>query len=952
MQRQFRVGFCVLLAVLGFGSAQAALVLSPAGVYDFGKVAVGSTAEKILTLSNIGPSPVGIKGFSTLKMPGPFTQSNNCPTQLSANASCQIKLLFTPNNMDVSMGGVVMMQLSVMADISVDGSPFSFSGTAVASTTTGTTTTGTTTTGTAAGKLVLSPPGPLNFGKVLIGQPATKLLALTNVGSTTATISSVATLSAPFSLRSLCGTSLAPGATCTLVITYAPTDKDTATASASLAVTASVPVDGSPYAIAATRSAAGAVGLALSPIDNFNFGPIKIGTTSSTTLTLRNSAQTAATIQKIAALALPFAQQNNCPATLVPGGACQINVSYTPNRAEFLTGEPSTANLVVTSVPPIPSYGLMGGPETEDATLTLTPSGPIDFGAVAVGKVAQKTFTVTNSGKGAAKVNLPEVLPPFSIAANTVGPSGCDGVGFVQGGSSCTFVVQYTPGGREVQIGGPVSSSLRVPGSTSVTGSPLTLTGTASGGDAILSLTPSGPFQFGGVRVGEIGNRVITLSNDGGTAATITGFTGLSKPYSVKHNCPTSLAAGLSCQLSVSFAPTADDLNNTASTQATLTVAASASVTGSPYIFSSEPRAAPTQSPTLRLSPAGPLSFGTVDVGKVGVTTLTLSNTGNAAAQISGFTGLSNPFAVDSDCPTFLRPAGICSIRLRYAPTSSDSASSSADLTVVASVATTGSPFSVSGSAKSSTASEVPTAFTFDTATGVPLNTSAQSNAITVVGITKPVAVKVSNGQYSINDLSYTADVGAARPGDTIRLRATSSTDYNQSVTATLTVGSVSADFVVKSQTQTFTINSTGISGSNVVVQPTGTTSKQTLNVQVTLADVTSITQAAQSGQFADSSSGDYKVFVAALVPAGTLGFTVPTIFLKDLTSNFVGVGSPLAAFLENVLLNSQDTAVKLDVLSDVDFGVISGTEFYIGYGLTDAEMLSSNRYRAFYKVP
>lgn len=936
------VGLSALLALCTFSLAQAAMVLSPSTAFDFGKVTVGTTTEKLLTLSNTGPTAVGIKSFSGILTPGPYTQTNTCPATLAANASCQIKLVFAPTTLDLSMmGGVIKMQVIVQADIPVDGSPFSFSGTATASTgTIGSTPT--TPTIPLGGTLVLSPPSPLNFGTVLLGQSAMKQLTLTNVGSTSATLSSISKLSAPFTLTNACGTSLAPGASCRLAITYSPTSKDSA--SASLTVAGSVGVIGSPYSISATPSTAGTVGLALSPIDMYDFGPIKVGTTSTTTITLRNSAQTAASIRSIAALTLPFAQQHNCPTSLNAGASCQIKVSYTPTAEEFKTGQPSTTELVITSVPAIAKYGLRGGPETEDATLTLTPSGTVDFGAVAVGKSAQKSFTVTNSGKGAAKVNLPEVFPPFSIASGT-----CDGVGFVAGGSSCNFVVQYTPGGREVQLAAAVTGTLRVPGSTKVTGSPLTLSGTASGGDAILSLTPSGPFQFGGVRVGEIGNRVITLSNDGGTAATLSSFTGLAAPYTLKHNCPTSLAAGSFCQLSVSFAPTAADLSNSASALATLTVAASTSVTGSPYVFTSEPRAAPSQLPVLSLSPAGPFSFGTIDVGKVGSKTLTLSNTGNAPAQISGFTGLGNPFVVDSDCPTFLRPAGSCSVKLRYAPTATDSASSSAELTVVASVAVTGSPFLLSGAAKISVASETPAAFTFDTANGVPLNTSTQSNAITVSGITKPVAVKVSNGQYSINDLAYTSDIGAARPGDTIRLRATSSSDYSQTVTASLTVGSATADFVVKTLTQTFSLDATGISASNVVVQPTGANSKQSLDVLVTLGDVTSSTT--QAGRFA-ASSGDYKLYVAVLLPTGTLSFTSPTLLVKDSSSNYVGVASPLAAYLENVLLNSQDTAIKLNVLSDFDFGLISGTEFYLGYGLSDTEMLSAKRYRAFYKVP
>jgi len=303
-----------------------------------------------------------------------------------------------------------------------------------------------------------------------------------------------------------------------------------------------------------------------------------------------------------------------------------------------------------------------------------------------------------------------------------------------------------------------------------------------------------------------------------------------------------------------------------------------------------------------------------------------------------------------------LQPGGSCEVKLTYAPMLSDTGSGAAStsLSVAASVAVSGSPLALVATPQTSAPSDTPTALSFDAARGVPLNIPVQSNAVTISGITRTVPVRISNGTYSINGQAYTADVSAARPGDTIKVRVTSSTDYNAAVTATLKVGTVSTDFTVTTQTQTFVLDGTGISPSNVVVQSTGTTSKQSLSLQLTLGDVTSTTassQAVHGGQFAASSS-DYKLYVAALTPAGTLGLANPTFFTRDIKANYVVAGSPLAAYLENVQLNSQDSAVKLDILSDLDFGLISGTEFYIGYGLSDSEMVSSKRFRAFYKVP
>lgn len=935
-----------LLAALALDSAQAAMLLSPTGPLDFGKVAVGATATKTLTLTNSGSAAVPIRGIEGLMVPGPITQTNTCGTALAANATCQISLTFAPTAADANIGSTVTMQLKVNADVAVDGSPYSLTGSISSATTTGSTTPGGT---DGQAMLILTPPGPLAFGTVLNGQTETRLLNLTNMGFVDATSISVPALSAPFTLRNGCGATLAPRSACTITVIYAPNDTTPTAAKASVTVNASVAVGGSPYAVTATSSSAGAVGLAFTPAGSFNFGSVKVGTTSTSTLTLRNSAGTAATINNIPALTPPFGQTNNCPAKLAPGGSCQVKVSYTPTAAEFSTGVPSSTNLLVDASPAIAAYGLQGGPQTEKAILTLAPAGPFDFGNVAGGQTSRKTFTISNTGTETAKVTDVHVEPPFSIL-----PDSCHDT-FVPPGQSCPIIVQYNPGGREVELGGPLTGSVEAFASTVIVNAPLTVTGTAVGGDANLSLNPSGPFQFGGVRVGEIGNRVLRLSNYGGTAASITGFTGLSKPYSVSHNCSTSLRAGGFCDVTVSFAPTAADIGNATSAQGTLTVSASSAVTNSPYLFTADPRTAQAQTATLALSPAGPYSFGSVPAGKVVTTKVTLTNSGSASAQIFGFTGLSAPFSVDSPCPTFLLPGGSCEVKLTYAPLLTDATggAASASLAVAASVVVSGSPLALTATPQTSTASDTPTAFSFDAARGVPLNIPVQSNAVTISGITRTVPVRISNGTYSINGQAYTADVSAARPGDTIKVRVSSSTDYSTPVTATLKVGTVSADFVVTTQTQTFVLDGTGISPSNVVVQSTGTSSKQTLSLQLTLGDVISSTassQAVRDGKFA--ASADYKLYVAALTPAGTLGLANPTFFTRDIKANYVIASSPLAAYLENVQLYSQDTAVKLDILSDLDFGLISGTEFYIGYGLSDGEMITSKRFRAFYKVP
>lgn len=917
------------------GVSGPALDLSPPGPLDFGPVPIGGVVSKNLLLRNIGTADATISSIASL--PPPFSLSNSCPTLLRPGTSCNLTVSFGPRTSD-TVGTAASTSLSVTGSVSVSNSPYRISGVPGTPTNTPTTT----------ATLSLSPLGPFNFGKILVGQIASRVLTLTNTGSGSATINGFLPLAPPYTFRNNCPGMLAPGASCTLVVDYTPKPNDPAESKADLVINASVAVAGSPYAFTASTGAAGTVGVDLAPLGPFNFGPVRVGDTRSSVLQLRNSGLTPATISSVSKPTAPFSvSRTTCGSSLQPGTRCEIEVTYSPTTADANTTE-SRSQLTIVANPPVAGspYGLVGSPQTGNSSLAISPTGTIDFGSVAVGQSSSKTFTLSNTGTGAASLKPPMLPPPFTFTTDCTSTLAV--------GASCKINVTYTPTAAELNVGRPIQILLGVPSSAVITGLPLTLTGTASAGTGGLTLTPPGPFMFGRVRVGEIGNRVINLINNGGSTATLNGFAGISKPFDLKHNCPTSLAPGRACQLSVSFSPAASDLA-TANASAKLTIDADVTVIGSPYTFSSVPADAPMAFPVLALSPAGPFDFGTVDAGQVVTKVLTLTNTGTAPGQLNGFTGLSNPFTAQSNCPTFLRPSGQCQVQIRYAPTNADvsSGTTSGELTVAGSVKVTGSPFAVSGTPKDATAKTDPDAFTFEEAKGVALNTPTQSNIVTIKGITRATLVSILGGEYSINGLPYTSSPGAIRPGDTVRVRVTSSSDYNDAVTASLTIGTVSADFIATTLAQSFTVTGDGISANNLVVEPTGSGTTQSLNVEVTLADVlgAATVTAAANGRFAEE-VGEYKVYVAGLVPAGALGLTTPTFYMKDITANWVGAGSPLAAYLENVLLYSQDSAVKLDVLSDFDFGTISGVEFYLGYGLTDTEMFSTGRYRAFYKVP
>jgi Protein of unknown function (DUF3443)/Abnormal spindle-like microcephaly-assoc'd, ASPM-SPD-2-Hydin len=100
----------------------------------------------------------------------------------------------------------------------------------------------------------------LSFGSQTVGSPSTKALTVTNTGTATLVISSVTVTGVSFTQENAC-TNVAPGATCTINVTYTPPDATAQTGSLSI-------VSNAPHS-PATVSLSGAAGLT-------NFLPVSV----------------------------------------------------------------------------------------------------------------------------------------------------------------------------------------------------------------------------------------------------------------------------------------------------------------------------------------------------------------------------------------------------------------------------------------------------------------------------------------------------------------------------------------------------------------------------------------------------------------------------------------------------------------------------------------------------
>jgi trimeric autotransporter adhesin len=182
----------------------------------------------------------------------------------------------------------------------------------------------------------------------------------------------------------------------------------------------------------------------------------------------------------------------------------------------------------------------------------------------------------------------------------------------------------------------------------------------------------------------------VQLSNPGNAALTITGISIVgsgANGFAQTSNCGTTLAAGASCSISVTFTPSA-----AASYSAALSVTNNS--TGSPQTVALAGAGVLPAAPQAVLSPTS-LSFGSLTSGTTsGVQTTRLSNPGNTALSITGISiagANSGQFAQTNNCGTSLAAGANCTISVAFTPAAV--ASYSATLSVTDNAV--GSPHSV-----------------------------------------------------------------------------------------------------------------------------------------------------------------------------------------------------------------------------------------------------------------
>ena len=226
--------------------------------------------------------------------------------------------------------------------------------------------------------------------------------------------------------------------------------------------------------------------------------------------------------------------QNGCIGGVAPGKPCVVGVQFRP-----VAGGRRTGSLIVTPATGPTATAMLEG--TGQIPVLSWKPDTVRFGRVPVGSRETQRITLINEGNAATGAIRFVVSPPFSVAS-----SDCKELAPNQ---NCEVVVLFFPdrpgehaGSLQAtgDVGGSASAPLQGAGVEQPV-QPLTITPSSHGFGALFVGTRSQPVPFritAGIDLAEV--RVTSTSAEFVIAA---------------NGCPTGLAAGGRCEVSVVFAP-------------------------------------------------------------------------------------------------------------------------------------------------------------------------------------------------------------------------------------------------------------------------------------------------------------------------------------------------------------------------------------------------------------
>jgi sugar lactone lactonase YvrE len=481
-------------------------------------------------------------------------------------------------------------------------------------------------------------PSTLNFGGVQQGlSSAVKTVTVTSTGNAPLVISSIFA-TANFAQTNNCPASLAPGASCQISVTSTPQVLGAVSGSLTISDNSSAATSQT-IALTATGLSAPVISISSASLDFGTQQAFTISAASSVTLTNNSPAGSAALSITSVTVTGPFAQTNNCPATLGTGASCQINVTFTPQSAAALNGQ----IVIKDNASGAPHTVSLTGTGTGTSSGTLSPSA-VTFASQEQGTSGAQTVTLSNTG------TAPLLITSIAITGSSFSQTN-NCAATLTPAASCQIVITFGP----PSIGNYTGSVNITDSNGNVRGSVQTINLTGTGVGIPKVVLSSTSVVFPSTLTGQSSAQTVTLSNTGTGPLNIASIViSPQNPFYQTNTCGTTLAQGATCQFTITFSPTA----------------------GNPYIgviqmIDNDP----SGYQNINLSGAGswfsiaPLSLnfgGILPESSSAAQTITIANgntqlTINSIKVTAGFTQTNNCSAIP--------PQGTCQISVVFKPT-------------------------------------------------------------------------------------------------------------------------------------------------------------------------------------------------------------------------------------------------------------------------------------------
>lgn len=455
-------------------------------------------------------------------------------------------------------------------------------------------------------------PSALNLGSVMMGSSVSQTASLTNTGTGSVTISSVGVTGAGFSATGMAvPLTLAAGQSTSVTVGYSPAGTGSASGSVSVMSNAA----NSPTTIALTGSGTAQTRLLTPSASSLSFGSVMVGKTSSTqTISVTNSGNSSVSISSLAIIGAGFTGSGMAiPLTLGAGQSTTLSVAFSPTATGNVTGSVSIVSNATNSPATI---ALTGSGSSQ--TLQLTPSAnSLSFGNTLVGSTSSaQTATLTNTGNASVTISQVTAAGTGFTATAVATPLT------LTTGQSVSVSASFAPTAT-----GAATGSLTVV--SNATNSPTTIALSGTGTQPQISMVPAS-VAFGTVAVGVTNTQAMTIKNTGTASLSVTQATLSGQGFAVSGlTLPLTVAAGGSASFTLGFTPTS-------ATNFSSSLSLVSNAPGSPLAV---PLTGAGLAQTLQLSVSpSTVSFGSQNVGTSSSQSVTISNTGNSAVNITQIT--------------------------------------------------------------------------------------------------------------------------------------------------------------------------------------------------------------------------------------------------------------------------------------------------------------------------